>query len=142
MQILNRKNDQNVLSVNDEDCAFEDEGVMVLVLHGEDFFHLLHVLPKNEAQGLIDKYYETYFGSCKSCDSVNFYNSNKSTVICTDCGNKVKLTSMVDHIAGCEKANADFEVRMMKKYQNLGTSELAISIPELQSNSTDGFTKL
>jgi hypothetical protein len=142
MQISVGNNNRNVLSINDEDDGFEDNGVMVMVLSGEDFFHLLHVLPRADAQKLIDNYYEANFGSCKSCDSVNFYNSNKSTIVCTDCGNIVQLKSMADHLQGCWEAEQKHNVWMANNYQSLGTSKLEIVISEPQPNSIDGFTRL
>lgn len=117
MQILNRKDQKNVLMINDDDEGFAEDGVQVMVLTGAEFEELLVYLPKGKAQGLLDKFYGANFQY--HCNIMHY--SNKSRTICQGCGEILQLTSKEDHAKACQEAEVDQLVRMAKMFNSLGT---------------------
>ena len=113
MQLIGRKNDKNVMLVDDDDDAYEENGIQVMVLTGEEFLDIVRHLPMDKAQALLDKHYEANFKH--HCG--NFYASNVSTVICQSCGEVLKLTSKEEHIKACYEAEIAHRIRMMQMQQ-------------------------
>lgn len=117
MQILNRKDQKNVLMISDDDEGFAEDGIQVMVLTGAEFEELLVYLPRDKAQGLLTKFYGANFKY--HCNIMHY--SNKSRTICQGCGEILQLTSKEDHARACEKAEVDQLVRMAEIFNSLGT---------------------
>ena len=117
MQLLNNENGKNVLMINDDDEGFAEDGIQVMVLTGAEFEELLVYMPKDKAQGLLDKFYGANFKY--HCNIMHY--SNKSRTICQGCGEVLELTSKEDHAKACEKAEVDRQVTVAAIYALLGT---------------------
>ena len=117
MQILNRKDQKNVLMISDDDEGFAEEGIQIMVLTGAEFEELLVYLPKDKAQSLLDKHYGANF--VYHCNIMHY--SNKSRTICQGCGEIVQLISKEEHAEGCRLAEGRQLLRMAQLFNKLGT---------------------